>query len=91
MLAYLHAHLVTFGIVAPAFLVAVLHRTRVFLIGGFAAIIVGFVCLSDGPLYVLAGIGIIVYGFLLLLGATYLRRRYLQRSMPPVPLARVEE
>jgi hypothetical protein len=79
--------------VVPAFLVAVLHRTRAFWVGGFVAIVIGFLAFAFGgavvgALAVLAGIGLIVYGFVLLVVGAMLLRRHLE-AQPEIPPAKV--
>ena len=89
------AHLiVSLAFVVPAFLVAVLHRTRAFWVGGFVAVATGFLAFAYGGAYVgalavLAGIGLILYGFVLLGAAAALFRRHLDRSeIPPAKVRR---
>ena len=79
--------------VLPAFLVAVLHRTRAFWVGGFVAIVIGFLGLAFGgaivgALAVLAGIALILYGFVLLIVGATLLRRHLE-AQPEIPPAKV--
>ena len=89
------AHLiVSLAFVIPAFLVAILHRTRAFWVGGFVAVAIGFLAFAYGgaivgALAVLAGLALIVYGFVLLGGGAVLFRRYLD-AQPEIPPAKVK-
>ena len=82
--------LFSIAFVLPLFLALVLHRTRAFWLGGLLPCVVGFYCLAFGnPLAAVVGIGLIIYGFVLLVLVAYLHGRHMRRVRPPIPPATV--
>jgi len=84
--------LFSIAFVGPLFLSLVLHRTRAFWLGGLLPAVFGFYCLALGsPLHAIIGIGLIIYGFVLLVLVAYLHGRHMQRVRPAIPPATVVE
>jgi hypothetical protein len=78
------------ALVVPLLLLAILRHTRAFWVAGFVPAVVGFGLLVTASMVgIIAGVPLVVYGFVLLAVGAHLFKRHVT-SLPPIPPARVE-